>query len=116
MSQSVLPSCSAGSPCLAPQCRCSPRGGWQYTVIENVLQGDALRRVLDAVAVTPGGRGRHAVCEEIRELMEHEAILPLVVDVAGWNIQCRECILGKQPPKAGEKAPDRLAAAWHFGT
>ena len=61
--------------------------GWQYTVIENVLQGDALQRVLDAVAVTPGGRGRHAVCEEIRELMEHEAILPLVVDVAGWNIQ-----------------------------
>ena len=41
----------------------------QYTVIENVLQGDALQRVLDAVAVTPGGRGRHAVCEEIRELM-----------------------------------------------
>ena len=36
------------------------------------------------------------------------------MDVAGWNIQCRECILGKQPPKAGEKAPDRLAASWHF--
>jgi hypothetical protein len=86
-----------------------------FTVLESVLQGPALQRVIDEVATLPGGRGRHAVSEVCRELMEHPAILPLVVDAAGWNIHCRECILRKDNPRAPtQSGVERLGAAWHF--
>ena len=44
---------------------------------------------------------------------DHESILGHVVDAAGWNIQVRDCLLGKQEPH--EPHPERLQRAWHFG-
>ena len=83
-------------------------------MLENFLTGDELDAVLAGVKQLPAGRGRHARSEVVRSLMAHEKILPLVVDCAGWNIQCRECILSKAGPMAGAASPDKLAAPWHF--
>ena len=74
-------------------------------MLENFLTGDELDAVLAEVKQLPAGRGRHARSAVVRSLMAHEKILPLVVDCAGWNIQCRECILSKAGPMAGAASP-----------
>ena len=59
-----------------------------------------------------GGRNLHLRSEPVLDLMDHESILGHVVDAAGWNIQVRDCLLGKQEPH--EPHPERLQRAWHF--
>lgn len=53
-----------------------------------------------------------------RDLMDHPAILPLVVDVMGYNIQIRTSHLDVRPPMAPETAQKALGAKdsffpWH---
>lgn len=83
-----------------------------YTVLEPVLVGEELARVQAACMADEGGRNCHLRHSAVLELIDHPAILGHLVDAAGWNIQCRDALLGKQQPN--EPRPDRLQRAWHF--
>ena len=54
------------------------------------------------------------------ELMDHERVLPYVVDSLGWNIHMRDALFTPQKPfggrgdSAGAADPSKLSAAWHF--
>ena len=40
------------------------------------------------------------------------SVLPLVVDCAGWNIQVRDCLLGKQEPHEPQEPLQRCSLPW----
>ena len=84
-----------------------------YTVIEDFLQGAELARVVEGMQTCPGGRGAFAQSETVRDLMDHPRALELVVDCAGWNIQCREAIYSVGSPGTPETDPEALTAGWH---
>ena len=117
--------------------------GW--FVVERVLQGAELERVsaaFDEVAdrkraldglddgVTVSWRNGLARHPDIMDLLDHERILSLVVDILGWNIQNRDsifiCTTNKTGPKrtasgmldetgrTGQTQDDELHLGWHF--
>ena len=51
----------------------------------------------------------------VRKLMTHPRMLPYVVDICGYNIQCLECLtFFAEPMGEEEKAEGKLHAAWHI--
>lgn len=47
---------------------------------------------------------------QVRDLIDHERVLPLVIDNCGWNIQVREVIWSVAQPNTGYADPERLAS------
>ncbi len=103
--------------------------GSGFTVIENVLDAGACSRVeagMDEVARRcREARGaspdtsvslRNAVArhEAILDLVDHPDILPLVVDVMGWNIQNRDSVFDYKAPVSTPEEAHRLSLGWHF--
>ena len=100
-----------------------------YFVVENLLGTDevaAVAAAMDQVAAEvraerglgPGdkvalrnGMIRHP---KLLDLMDHPAILELVVDAYGWNIHNRDSVTQCEPPKPAESDPDILSLGWHF--
>ena len=100
-------------------------GETQFTVLENFLVGAELARTVAAVERlkdTPccNSRGCCALDETFRTLLDHERVLPLVVDAIGWNIQHRDCIFVVSEPNTGAAASPKpgdrtqLGFPWHF--
>ena len=102
--------------------------GRGFTILESLLTPPELSRVSAAVddvaeqsrerrGQAPGESVglRNAVSrhEAILDLMDHPRILPLVVDVMGWNIQNRDSVLDCKAPAAEEADPGRLSLGWH---
>ena len=100
-----------------------------FTVLEGVLDTSTLERVstaMDEVAErfrqTQGLAPDTSVSirnsvvrhEAIMDLLDHPRILPLVVDVMGWNIQNRDSIFDYKMPQSGDADPDILSLGWHF--
>ena len=100
-----------------------------YFVVENLLGTDevaAVAAAMDQVAAEvraerglgPGdkvalrnGMIRHP---KLLDLMDHPAILELVVDAYGWNIHNRDSVTQCEPPGPAESDPDILSLGWHF--
>ena len=102
-------------------------GETQFTVIERFLAGEELARTVAAVERlkdTPcrNSRGCCARDETFRSLLDHERVLPLIVDAIGWNIQHRDCLFVVSEPDGGGSTPSlnnsggraRLGFPWHF--
>ena len=100
-----------------------------FTVVEGVLDAGACSRVeegMDEVArrcreargAAPGTSVslRNAVArhEALLDLVDHPDILPLVVDVMGWNIQNRDSVFDYKAPASTPVETDRLSLGWHF--
>jgi hypothetical protein len=77
--------------------------------MESFLQGEELERVHAECMAAHGGRNLHLRSPAVLDLLDHEDILGYLVDAAGWNVQCRDCLLGKQEPR--ESHPDKLQRA-----
>ena len=103
--------------------------GRGFTVLERVLNPADLERLataMDEVAdqlreecgLGPddsiGVRNAVARHEAIADLLDHQSVLPLVVDVMGWNILNRDSIFDYKAPQPGDADPDRLSLGWHF--
>jgi hypothetical protein len=90
-----------------------------FTVLERLVQGEELERIREGMCGCPGGRGAHVASEQVRALVDHPRVLPLIVDACGWNIQVRESIYSVAQPAGGPGAgagavqPDRLATGFH---
>ena len=103
--------------------------GQGFTVVENVLDGAAVDRVSRAmdeaaaeIRVLRGlgpdesvsvrnGISRH---EAILDLIDHPVILPLVVDIVGWNIQNRDSVFDYKAPLPADADPEKMSLGWHF--
>src|SRR5215213_9275339 len=93
-----------------------------FILIEDFFSPEELDRVLgaiDEVAAVARTRGigtddpfalRNALAhhEAFLDLIDHPRILPLVVDVFGWNIQIRTTHLDYRPPYPKELVPGEL--------
>ena len=103
--------------------------GQGFTILESVLEPAELERLsaaMDEVADqlrkerglgpndSVGVRNSVARHEAILDLIDHPRILPLVVDVVGWNIQNRDSIFEYKAPQPGGSDPDVLSLGWHF--
>ena len=103
--------------------------GQGFTILESILSPAEVATVseaMDEVAKKSWeARGlelgssvslRNAVCrhEAILDLMDHPQILPLVVDVVGWNIQNRDSIFDYKAPLAEGEDSETLNLGWHF--
>jgi ectoine hydroxylase len=92
-----------------------------YVVLTDVLSGVELRRLSDAVGRVWNANGPQngAVLHELAflgldrsflELVDHPAVLPLVLDLLGWNIYVYHCHLDVHPP---QPPPPSLQWRWH---
>ena len=100
-----------------------------FFIVENLLSAHevaAVAAAMDQVAAEvraerglgPGDRValrngmiRH---ETLLDLMDHPAILELVVDAYGWNIHNRDSVTLCGPPQPAGSDPDVLSLGWHF--
>ena len=100
-----------------------------FTVLEKILsksETDHLDNAMDEVAdhmreargLSPDDsislRNSVAYHEAILDLLDHPKILPLIVDVIGWNIQNRDSIFDYKMPQPGNTDPNILSLGWHF--
>lgn len=100
-----------------------------FTVLKNILsdsETDHLNKAMDEVADKMREiRGlnrdesitlRNSVVyhEAILDLLDHPRILPLIVDVIGWNIQNRDSLFDYKMPQPGNTDPNILSLGWHF--
>ena len=103
--------------------------GQGFTVVENALDNDSVDRVsraMDEVAeqtralrgLSPddsvslrNGISRH---EHILDLIDHPAILPMLVDILGWNIQNRDSVFDYKAPLPIGADPEMMSLGWHF--
>ena len=103
--------------------------GQGFTVIQDVLDRAAVDRVsraMDEVAdqirelrgLPPDAslslRNSISRHEVILDLIDHPLILPLVVDVVGWNIQNRDSIFDYKAPLPPDADPEKMSLGWHF--
>ena len=103
--------------------------GQGFTVIQDVLDRAAVDRVsraMDEVAdqirelrgLPPDAslslRNSISRHEVILGLIDHPLILPLVVDVVGWNIQNRDSIFDYKAPLPPDADPEKMSLGWHF--
>ena len=103
--------------------------GQGFTVVENALDSgsvDRVSRAMDEVAEqTRALRGlspddsvslRNAVSrhEHILDLIDHPTILPMLVDILGWNIQNRDSVFDYKAPLPPGADPAKMSLGWHF--
>jgi len=91
-----------------------------FAVVEDALDLDAVARLTAAVervrrAESPNGHAFHRLAflgldDAFLELVDHPAVLPIVLDVLGWNIYVYHCHLDVHPPLAADAEPQWR---WH---
>jgi ectoine hydroxylase len=91
-----------------------------YAVVEGALEPAAVERLTAAVervrrAESPNGDALHRLAflgldETFLDLVDHPAVLPLVLDVLGWNVYVYHCHLDVHPPLPADAKPQWR---WH---
>ena len=103
--------------------------GQGFTLIKDVLDSQEVARVSTAMDEVTGkirrlrGLGadesvtlRNSISrdERILALVDHPRILPLVVDIVGWNIHNRDSVFDYKAPLPPDADPEKMSLGWHF--